>query len=111
MVDISSLSVPIVGTRQIAGILASTKLLDPRPPAVIEHPDAHTGEIDPQRTDDRAGEDRLLLVIGGNQHVHSWSALQPGEPRTRLGRLATAVDGASKCNIGDGRSDGGRGFN
>ncbi len=76
MIDISRLGVSIVGTRQIAGILAPTKLLDPRPSAIVEHPHAQTGKIDSQRTHNRPREDRLLFVIGCNQHVDSWRAFQ-----------------------------------
>src|SRR5262247_2327867 len=105
MVNISSFGASIVRARQIAGILVSTQLLDPSPPAVVKYPNPNSGKIDPQRADNRPGEDRLLLVIGGDQYVDSWRSLQPLQPCAPLGYLMTTIKGPSECDVGDGRPD------
>ena len=69
MVDVAGLGVAVVGPRQVAAAEPLGEILQPGAAAVVQHPDAKIRIVRSRRADDGALEDRLLLVVGADEHV------------------------------------------
>ncbi|MHC2423602.1 hypothetical protein ACVIST_000347 [Bradyrhizobium elkanii] len=70
MIDVAGLGVAVVRAGQIVAAELLGEPAQPEPAAVVEHPDAIIGIIEPGRADDGALQDRLLLIVGADEDVH-----------------------------------------
>ncbi len=91
VVDVAGLGMGIVGARQVAGPEPLRHLLEPGPPAVVQHPHAKARIVHGDGADDRALQDRLVLVIGADEHVDERRRLALGEPAEVALHLRRAV--------------------
>ena len=91
MIDVAGFGVRIRRSCHIIDALLLAQCFEPGPAAVIQYPDAHSGEVDTERTDHAANQDPLLLIIGGDKHIDTRQVLQCDEPAPLPRRLIAAA--------------------
>ena len=80
VVDVARLGVGVVGARDIAATQPLAQSPEPRPAAVVEHPDAVIGVIHAGGADDGALEDAFFLVVRTNEEIDQRLLRQRAKP-------------------------------
>ena len=94
VVYVSGLGMRVVAAREVAAAVPLAELLEPRPPAVVADPHPEVGIAHRHRPDDRLLEDRLLLIVGADQHVDQGQLRSLEQPRQIGLHVRAATPGA-----------------
>jgi hypothetical protein len=89
IVDVARLGVLVIAARDVATTLPLAEFLEPLAAAVVADPQSIVRIVDPERTDNRAIEDHLVLVVGADEYVDEGrfgKGFEPGHIAVGFGR-------------------------